>query len=256
MEYSFQFAEWKNDGNTIRASLYITQNNNAPWVILCPGFTSHRLGPKYFYVSIARYLASNGISANSFDFSGTGESDGLFSDITVSTLCSDFISAYHFVKDNYSPSKIMALGHSFGGTIATLALDKISIDGLILISPLADIKKHTKQHEYIVKNGINPEGYYEFGPHEMKIDFLKEFRECDPVDALSSGFKGKMILLQGDNDEQITPEESSAYLNKAQNSGIESTYHIVKNGDHRFSNVSSRKFIQQTIVNWIKENIL
>jgi dipeptidyl aminopeptidase/acylaminoacyl peptidase len=256
MDYSFKFAEWENQGKTIRASLYSTKGKEAPWIIMCPGFTSNRIGPKYFYTIMARHFASNSISVISFDFAGTGESDGLFSDITVSSMCSDLISAYNYIKSNYKPSKLLVLGHSFGGTIAALTLDNITLDGLILISPLADTKKHAKQHEYIVTNGINKEGCYEFGPHEMKIDFLNEFRACDPVNAISKNFKGKIILLQGDNDEQITPEESFVFLNRAHDLDIDILYHTVKNADHRFSNVASRNFIQQTIVNWIKEKIL
>ncbi|MFC1476507.1 alpha/beta hydrolase family protein [Fibrobacterota bacterium] len=253
---TFKFAEWENESKTIRASLYITEGKEAPWIIMCPGFTSNRIGPKYFYTTMARHFTSNGISVVSFDFAGTGESDGLFSDITISSMCSDLISAYHFVKSNYTLSKLLVLGHSLGGTIAALTLKDITIDGLILISPLADTKKHSEQHEYIVTNGLNEEGYYEFGPHEMKIDFLNEFKTCDPVNAISKNFKGKIILLQGDNDDQITPEESFVFLNRAHDCDIDIMYHTVKNGDHRFSNVPSRKFIQQTIVNWIKEKIL
>ena len=256
MDYSFKFAEWENQGKTIRASLYIAQNKDAPWVIMCPGFTSNRIGPKYFYVSMARFFASNGINTNSFDFSGCGESDGLFSGISISSFCSDLISAYFFIKNNFDTSKVVVLGHSFGGTIAALSAEKILIKGLVLISPLADTAKHAQKHEYIVKKGINQEGYYEFGPHEMKIDFLDGFRETDPVNALSKNFKGKIILLQGEVDEQITTEESSAYLNRARDLGIDIDYHIVKDGDHRFFNLSSRKFIQETIVKWIKEKIL
>lgn len=254
--HTFKFTEWGNAGKTIRASLYISKEKEAPWIIMCPGFTSNRIGPKYFYTTMARYFASNGISVISFDFTGTGESDGLFSDVTVSSMCSDLISAYNYIKINYNPSKLLFLGHSLGGTIAALALDNIAIDGLILISPLADTKKHAKQHEYIVTNGINEEGYYEFGPHEMKIGFLKEFKTCDPVKSINKNFKGKMILLQGDSDDQITPEESFVFLNRAHDLDIDIVYHTVKKGDHRFSNVQSRKFIQQAIVDWIKEKIL
>jgi len=255
MKYSFSFAEWKNSGSMIRASVYSAARKQAPWVILCPGFTSHRIGPKYFYVSIARHLAENGISAITFDFSGTGESDGLFSDITVSSLVSDLVSTVHFVNKRYTPQKIIALGHSFGGTIAALASQKASFDGLILISPLADVAKHAGEHEHIVKRGVNSAGFYEFGPHEMNIGFLDGFRKCDPVAALAHGFRGKIVLLQGDNDNQISIDESKAYTVMAEKNGISCAYHLVRNGDHRFSNVQSRAFIQQTIVTWIKEHV-
>lgn len=256
MEYSFQFAEWENRGKILRGSMYLTRNKDAPWVILCHGFTSHRIGPNYFYVSIARHLASQGICSIAFDFSGCGESDGLFSDVTISSMCSDLVSAYHYVKDNYKPTNIFLLGHSFGGTIAVLTAHNISVPGLILISPVADTVKQAQLNENVLKNGKNEDGYYEFGPNEMSITFWNELKECNPVSIFSQNFKGSLILLQGENDDQITVEESSAYIDVAKKSDINTTYHIITNADHRFSDVKSRKFINQTIAKWIKETVL
>ncbi len=256
MEHSFQFAEWENQGKTIRASIYFAKDKEVPWVVLCHGFTSHRIGPNYLFVTIARYLASQGFCSVAFDFSGCGESDGFFSETTISSMCSDLLSCYNIIRDNYEPSKFLLLGHSFGGVIVALTAHKIFADGLILLSPLADIKKHTESYKYIINKGENKEGFYEFGPHEMSIKFFQEMKECDPVSIFSRNFKGSMILLQGDNDEQITVEESLAYIDAARKHGINSTYHIVKNADHRFSTVQCREFLNSAIANWIKEIIL
>ncbi len=253
MEHSFESVQWKNQGKIIRASKYITEKENAPWVILCHGFTGHRIGPNYLYVSIGRYLASQGINAIAFDATGCGESEGQFVDIGVSSFCSDLVSAYKYINNN--SSKIFVLGHSFGGTVAVLSLDKIDIDGLILISPLADIPKHIKLHEHILKKGKNEGGYYEFGPHEMKIDFLNELKRCDPLSVLSSSSVKKLILFQGDDDQDIPVEESQVYVDKAREFNIDTVYHIVKDADHRFLNVQSRTFLQNAIADWIKESV-
>jgi dipeptidyl aminopeptidase/acylaminoacyl peptidase len=254
MDYALEFVHWENKGITIRATQYVTNNKTAPWVILCHGFTSHRIGPSYFFVALGRYLASSGVNALTFDFAGCGESEGQFTDITVSSLCSDLVSAYRFVNDSYNPSKLFILGHSFGGTVAVLSLDIIAIDGLILISPLADIQKHIQLHEHILKKGKNKDGYYEYGSHEMKIDFLNELRKCDPLSVLSSDSVKRIILFQGDSDEDIPVEESQVYVDKARELDIDTVYHIVKDADHRFLSVNSRTFLQNTIADWIKES--
>ncbi len=256
MDYSFKFAEWENRNNYIRASLYIAQNKNAPWVILCHGFTSHRIGPNYFFTGIARYLASRGISVNAFDFGGCGESDGNFSDITITSLCSDLVSAYKYIKKTFAPAKILLLGHSFGGSIAVLTAPSLSIDGLILISPLADTKKRAQSHEYILTSGANDSGCYEYGPHELKLKFLNELKDCDPVAALSKEITDNIILFQGNCDQEIPIQESAAYIERIKELGIEPAYHIVKDADHRFSTVGSRHFLNQTLVTWIKEHVL
>ena len=255
MDYTFQFAEWQNGNRYIRASLYIAQNPNAPWVIMCHGFTSHRIGPNYFFTGIAKHLASSGISVNAFDFGGCGESDGSFSDITVNSLRADLVSAYDYVKKSFSPGKILLLGHSFGGTIAVLAASSLSIDGLILLSPLADTKKHAQSHEYILTNGTNDTGCYEYGPHELKIAFFEELKECEPVAAIGKQVTENIILFQGGSDQQITPEESAVYIDRARECGIEPVYHIVPGADHRYATVSSRKFLHRAIVSWVKEQV-
>jgi esterase/lipase len=256
MDYTFQFAEWQNKNKYIRASLYIAQNKHAPWVIMCHGFTSHRIGPNYFFTGIAQYCASHGISVNAFDFGGCGESDGNFSDITITSLCSDLVSAYKYVQKRFSPSRILLLGHSFGGTIAVLTAPSLAIDGLILISPLADTKKHAQSHEHILTHGADDSGCYEYGPHELKINFLKELKESDPVNALSKKVTNNIIFFQGDCDEQISMQESSAYSDRVKELGIEPVYHIIPGADHRYSTVKGRKFLQQTVVTWIKEHVL
>lgn len=253
MDYSFKFAQWENRGKAIRASLYLTEKENAPWVILCHGFTGHRIGPNYLFVSLCQHLASQGINAIAYDSAGCGESEGQFADMTITTLCSDLVSAYGYVQDKYSPSLVALLGHSFGGTVVALTLDRIRTDGLILISPLADIKKHIQTHEHILKQGKNVAGYYEYGPHEMRIDFLDELRECDPFSAFSKETIKKIILFQGDADKDIPVKESRFYVDKANEEGIDIEYHIVKDADHGFLTVPGRIFLKNTLVDWLKE---
>lgn len=255
MEQSFAFQEWNNQGNLLRASVYrpIGENNNT-WVLFCHGFTGHRIGPSYLFVTIARHLAAQGIHALTFDFTGCGESEGSFADCTISTMRSDLISAYYFLKNNYQPTKIILLGYSFGGTIAALTAHTISVQDLVLLSPLADIGKHSHRHEHILNEGKNENGYYEFGAHEMKIQFLNEMKECQPVYTFSQNFNGRVLLLQGAVDEQITIEESKAYIDAAQTQGITSQYYTIENADHIFANIPSRQFINTILTDWIKES--
>lgn len=256
MDHSLHFVSWQNCGKTIRATLMLSERQDVPLVIMVHGFTSHRIGPGYFFTSIARYCAGHGINALAFDCTGCGESDGLFSDVSISSMGADLQSAYSFVKQMYNPSGIFLLGHSFGGTVVALNAHRLPNSGLILISPLADTAKHARQHEYVMKNGMNPHGNYEFGPHEIGAAFLDELKACKPVDALTNKSTNAMLLFQGSSDTQVTIDEAESYIAKARESGIAGTNHIVANADHRFSTVQSRKMVENTLVRWIKERIL
>ena len=54
-----------------------------PAVILYHGFTGNRMESKFLFVQFARRLAAEGWGCVRFDFSGCGESDGEFKEMTL-----------------------------------------------------------------------------------------------------------------------------------------------------------------------------
>ena len=146
-------AEWKNHGLTLRGSLHVTKTKGAPWFILAHGFTGHRIGPGYLFVRLSRELANAGLSSLRFDFSGAGESDGTFPDMTVATMRSDLISAVKYIKRRFAPKKIVLLGHSLGGMVASLCCAGVKTDGLVLLAPVADPSGLIKRRETVLAAG-------------------------------------------------------------------------------------------------------
>jgi uncharacterized protein len=249
----FTFIEWKNAGNKLRGSLLVTRPKNSAWVIFSHGFTGHRLGPGYLFVQLSRALAEAGVSSLRFDFTGAGESDGRFRDMTVHSMRSDLLSAVRLVRKRYSPSSLILLGHSFGGMIAALSCSEVKPDGLVLLSPVADAQGLVKRRESILKAGPNAEGLFENGPHEMALTFLEGLKSIDPVAAFTGHFRGSLLLIQGDSDASISVSESAGYVRGAQKSGIKTTYHVLRNADHNFSTVSLFKALSSTVTSWVKE---
>lgn len=66
-------------------------------------------------VNICRALAREGIAVLRFDFTGIGESAGVFADTTVSTMVSDIQAAAAYLEKNLEAPKIL-VGHSLGGS--------------------------------------------------------------------------------------------------------------------------------------------
>ncbi|OYV71586.1 MAG: osmotically inducible protein C [Deltaproteobacteria bacterium 21-66-5] len=75
-------------------------------------------------VDIARALCMQGIAVLRFDFTGIGESQGVFADTTLSTNISDLVQAAAFLEKTYQAPKIL-IGHSLGGTAALEAAHQI-----------------------------------------------------------------------------------------------------------------------------------
>lgn len=73
---------------------------------------------------ICRALAMQGIASLRFDFTGIGESEGVFADTTFSSNVSDLVNAAEFMAREFEAPKIL-VGHSLGGTAVLEAAQQI-----------------------------------------------------------------------------------------------------------------------------------
>lgn len=251
---SFEFIEWKNGRTILRGSLHRAPGKNAPFFILCHGFTGHRLGPGYLFVRLSRELAKAGVSSLRFDFAGSGESDGAFHDMTAATMQSDLLSAVRFVKKKFSPQAVVLLGHSLGGMIAALCSVPCKPAGLALLAPVGEPRGLARRRAAVIEAGPNSRGYYENGPHEIAPVFLETIEKLDPVETMTRRFRGKLLLIQGDADASIAVAESGRYVHAARRAGIGTEYYILKNADHNFSTVSHFETVCATLVAWAQEH--
>lgn len=255
MNNSIQFIEWTNtNGKTIRGSAHIVNQESAnPWFIICHGLTGHRLGPGYLFVKLSRFLSSHGFSSLRFDFCGSGESDGYFHEMSVETMVSDLLTVISILKEKHNPHPLILIGHSFGGMIAALCTQQIAFDGLVLISPVGNPNQIMTKRQDLLKSAPNNSGYIEYGPHEMSISAIKSFTTVDPVNTLANNFKGKLLLIQGDNDLSIPIAESQCYIESAHKADILTDYQLLNGTDHNFSRVNDVKMLCQIILSWARE---
>jgi len=108
----------------LRGMLHIPDVAAAPCpaVIFCHGFTSNMAGPHCLYVKLARALAQHGFLCVRFDFTGSGNSDGDFSRVTLTSEMQDGVSIYQYVKNlpYVDAGRIALLGHSMGSLAAMM----------------------------------------------------------------------------------------------------------------------------------------
>ena len=87
------------------------ENKKYPTVIIIHGFGGDRNGSINFRLNHAKYLTDRGFVAIRFDFSGSGESDGDFYDMTVSReereleLINDFAKMKYYVDNDKTPPR-------------------------------------------------------------------------------------------------------------------------------------------------------
>lgn len=238
----------------IHGTYHGTHSESSPCIIFCHGFTGSHLGPAYLFVKLSRALAVAGFSSVRFDFRGAGESEGLFKDMNTASMMKDLTVVAENVRERYTPSKLLLLGHSFGGMIAARCAAPLSADGAILYSPVGNPEGIARRRKALIAAGPNTDGNYENGPHEMSISFLQHLKGYDPVEELYSGFKGPLLLIQGDADPSIAVEESYRYVERAQAASLHVDYHLLKNADHNFYRVADVNTVIATTVTWVKEH--
>ena len=93
-----------------------------PFVILFHGFCDDRNEINFVHTELSRRLCERGIASVRFDFAGSGDSDGRFEDMTVSSEVEDGLAILDYVKslDFVDQSRIAIHGLSMGGCVASM----------------------------------------------------------------------------------------------------------------------------------------
>ncbi len=253
MSNDIDFLKWQGPSSVLCASVHPTSEKGT-WILVAHGFTGQRMGPGYLFVKLGRALSAPGVSFFRFDFTGSGESGGTFPEMTMSTMVEDLLSAVELVNSRFSPDRLILLGHSLGGAVAALCAQQANADGLILLAPVSDPLGLTQRRkETVLKEGVNSNGYYENGPHEMSIEFLRDLQNHRPLEALT-GWRGPIAVFQGDQDRSVSTGESGRYHTWAESAGVDREYHLLEGNDHNFSTVSGVQFLCTTIQKWLRRN--
>ena len=117
------------------------ENKKYPTVIIFHGFGGDRNGSVNFRINHAKYLTERGFVVFRFDFSGSGESDGSFYDMTVSREEKELEMIHDFAKMKYYVDKdrLYWIGHSLGGVLSSLMAYKLKPKAMVLLAPASDM---------------------------------------------------------------------------------------------------------------------
>ncbi|WP_299066072.1 alpha/beta fold hydrolase [uncultured Polaribacter sp.] len=121
------------NSETLSASLFESEKENTVLIIASATGVKQK-----YYQKFAQFVADNGITVLTFDYSGIGHSltkpiKELHSD-AADWGRKDLESIIRYVKTNYPNFKIVILGHSIGGQIIGLAESSTQVHKIILIA--------------------------------------------------------------------------------------------------------------------------
>lgn len=251
MEYKFIEIKNKEDLKIRGVLNYNGEVDNKKIILILHGFTGNKLGNSFFYVRMSREFVKMGYKVFRFDFTGSGESEGDFSDMTLSSEIADldcimnYINGLEIAKDN----EIYIMGHSMGGLIATLTASKYNPDKMVLLAPANNMLDliEDKISEFDRKENRKVDSYKHLGML-VKREFMEDLKKYHPI-AKAKEYKNPVLIMLGDKDPIITKkicEDTKTSF------GEEAMLKIIEGADHSFVDYDIRTEMIKDIIEFFK----
>lgn len=179
---------------------------------------------------LAKQMSAHGFAVVAFNFPGHGSSDAdeYFS---VHNCRRDMIEVMRYADSCYDvscPSAIFAT--SFGGYITLLNMDEISEEtAIVLRAPAVNMKrsfeKFTDDAETFRKTGWQVMGF----DRKIRVPY-SFYNELDKNCVLNRDFQRKMLIIHGDYDDIVLPEDMQLFCSNNPKAEL----NIIIGADHRF----------------------
>ena len=254
-----KYVELNSQGNLLGGMMHIPEgiSSSVPFVILFHGFQDDRNEINFVHTELSRRLCQAGIGSVRFDFLGSGESDGTFSDITVSKEIQNGIDILDYVLglDFVDKRRVALHGLSLGGCVASMVagLRKEDVRALSLWCPALDLVYNLQKKNLcgMDVSDIEEKGYADVEGLTLSLDFYKDCLSLDPYQ-VASQYTGPVNLVHGDQDITASPQVSyhlkEIYQDRAQLT-------IVKGAEHRFLSMEYRKARMDSAVQFLVERL-
>ncbi len=201
-------------------------------------------------MAMAEELGERGYSTLLFDFSGCGESEGSFADISLSGHINDVKCSVDFCL-NLGCKPVITVGRSFGGTavLCHSGFDQ-RVVGVSSWSAPADpgrlFSGYLKEASG-VKNNLVPMSGQE-GTVFVKMSFFDDLSKHDVTADASLISPRPLLVVHGEFD-NVVPLQNAESIFKA--AGEPKTIRFISGADHQFS--GHYQEVWRTFFDWLEE---
>lgn len=249
------FVTFTVENQTVRGVLHLPETGGAsvPAVLWLHGFFGHRLEAHRLFVDGARRLAKHGIASLRFDFRGCGESDGDFSDTSISTQVADARRALAVLREqaNVDVSRLAVVGFNLGSAIASQLADEPGLAAMVHWSPVVfPVPIFARMGLYAAHPELARQGWIDANGYKVGREFLGELAPLDPLSALMTWEK-PLYVLYGAEDMVATSENAEALISEVAGAEGECLPHA----NHIFSTVANRTWLLERTERWLVEKL-
>jgi fermentation-respiration switch protein FrsA (DUF1100 family) len=222
-----EYVTIKKKNGTLRGMIHIPDQGKAPYpgVILYHGFAGNRMEPSFIFVRLSRLLMANGVASVRFDFLGSGESDGDFEEMTLSSEIEDGFDILDYFSGlpEIDRQRIFLLGLSMGGSIAGYVAGSkgsknskgskrskgADIKGLILWAAAGEMKKLARESSSADKS-LPPKNPLDRKGLKLGLNFINDIENLE-IMKVTSRYCGPGLIVHGSEDETVPPEVALEY---------------------------------------------
>ena len=249
-----------NNGQQINGILHSPADCDVPCpaVVFFHGFTGTKVEPHRIFVKTARELAAIGFYALRFDFRGSGDSEGDFSEMTIGGEISDAIKSIDVLTalPGVDVERIGILGLSMGGCVAACVSGQDSrVKSTVLWAPLSDDppdrreeilarSKHTPTPEEIAQSNANVVGKA----------FYAELPNISPSNTIQQ-FTGPLLVIHGSGDQAVPVSHGKRYYELMQGRDALTELKVIDEADHTFNTVGWEQAVIAKSVAWFQRTL-
>lgn len=231
------------------AGLIYSGLSRSTLVVVCHGFTGSKEGGGRA-VAMAEEMGKLGYATLLFDFSGCGESEGAFADITLSGHIEDLACSVNYgLESGYQ--RVITMGRSLGGTTAICyaALDK-RIAGVCTWAAPVELLKLFNGFR---KTGNTKDSLIPLTDHSGSVmvheKFFTDLEKFDPAHSASIITPRPLLALHGQSDTVVPVANAHLIYNAA---GNPKELQIIPLADHQFS--SHYREAWQVTLGWLAKH--
>lgn len=237
------YQEIKIDHKLIRGFLQKRDGQN-DLVIMLHGFSGNKNDHHFMFRTYANAIFDEGYDVVRFDFLGSGDSDGVFEDISIASQCQQCNAIIKHYQKTYK--KIHLWGFSLGGVIAALDAAKWhnEISSLFLLSPAFPLQRVMEKILSTSKKVVNG---YDMTGFLVPDKFLEEVKNLN-LNVLNA-YQGKLKIVIGNMDQYISLKE---VVERASNYQQSIEFIEVDKADHCYSSIDLTKKVVEEITSFYR----
>jgi len=241
------------NGLTLRGMMHIpdTGKDKYPFVAMYHGFTGSKTEAGFKFVQLSRRLEEAGIGSLRFDFSGSGESDGTFDQMTIKTEAEEAKMIFKYMSglEIADEKNLFMLGFSMGGLVTSITSPVLqNVKAIVLWAPAGNMSAIAEE---IFEKSRTADGRVEVGGLLLNPNFLEELKKID-VYEMAKGYTGDVLMIHGTEDTAVPIFTSKEYL-KAY--GEKARLVEIQGADHIFSRIEWGNTLLDATVDFIKQHV-